>query len=167
MALVYEADASQLPWLEASWFDLMDRLIIFPFIDSLSTVDVRTPARTVSFSLSGEGDDLKVNFQNINIDTANFRVYYQTLMLAMYDEVSPEKPAPSAKPILEIVYHYRNSIGTNGKVADTVSFYSTASRRVLTSFNGGRPFYTFAAYVEKVIADLGQILVGKRVLPYI
>jgi hypothetical protein len=55
--------------------------------------------------------------------------------------------------------------GAAGKASDTVSFYSTASRRVLTS--GGRPFYTFAAYVEKAIANLEQVLAGKRVLPYI
>ncbi|GHT64671.1 hypothetical protein FACS1894110_04790 [Spirochaetia bacterium] len=160
--LVYEMEASQLPWLETSWFNLMDRLIIFPFIDLLSSVEVRSPARTVSFSLSGEGDDLKIKALNIDIDTANFRVYYQTLLSAAYDEVSAEKPAPGAKPVLEIIYHYRD-----GKAADTVSFYSTASRWVLTSFNGGRPFYTFAAYVDKVLGDLDQILAGKRVQSYL
>jgi hypothetical protein len=160
--LVYETDVSQLPWLESSWFDLMDRIAILPFIDSLSSVEVRTPGRTVSFSLSGEGDELKVDAQGQSVDTANFRVYYQTLLVAMYDEISGEKPVPGAKPALEIVYHYRSE-----KPADTVSFYSTASRRVLTSLNGGRPFYTFAAYMEKVISDLEQILVGKRVSAYL
>ncbi|GHV37896.1 hypothetical protein AGMMS49546_07140 [Spirochaetia bacterium] len=160
--LVYEADASPLSWLETSWFDLMDRLIIFPFIDTVSSVEVRTPARTVSFSLSGDGDELKVKALGIDIDTANFRTYYQTLMFAMYDEVSSEKPAPGAKPVMEISYHYRD-----GKAADTVSFYSTDSRRVLTSFNGGRAFYTFAVYVDRVLADLDQILAGKKVLSYI
>ncbi|GHV03314.1 hypothetical protein FACS189485_06140 [Spirochaetia bacterium] len=160
--LVYETDVSQLPWLESSWFDLMDHIVILPFIDTISSVEVRTPARIVSFSLSGEGDELKVNAQGLSVDTANFRVYYQTLLVAMYDEISNEKPAPSAKPALEIVYHYRSE-----KPADTVSFYSTASRRVLTSFNGGRPFYTFAAYIEKVIFDLDQILAGKRVSSYL
>lgn len=160
--LVYEADASQFPWLETSWFTLMDGLIIYPFIDLLSSVEVRTPARTVSFSLSGVEDDLKVKALDLDIDTANFRSYYQTLLTARYDEVSAEKPAPGAKPVLEIIYNYRS-----GKQADTVSFYSTATRRVLTSFNGSRPFYTFAGYVDKVIADLDQTLAGKRVLPYI
>jgi hypothetical protein len=160
--IVYEADASQLPWLEASWFSLMEKLIIYPFIDSISSVEVITPARTVSFALSGEGDDLKVEALGIDIETPNFRTYYQTLMLAMYDEVSSEKPAPGAKPVLEIRYHYRD-----GKPADTVSIYSAASRRVLTTFNGGRPFYTFAAYVDKVIADLDQVLANKKVQTYL
>lgn len=160
--LVYETNASELPWLEASWFDLMDRIIIIPFIDTVSTIDVRTPERTVSFSLSGEGSDLQVNSQGLSIDTANFRTYYQTLLLAMYDEISVEKPASGSKPALEITYHYRDT-----KPVDTVSFYATASRRVLTSYNNGRFFYTFAAYVDKVIADLDQILAGKRVSPYL
>jgi hypothetical protein len=160
--IVYEADASQLPWLEVSWFNLMEKLIIYPFIDLLSSVEVTTPARTVSFALSGEGDDLTVKALGIDIETSIFRTYYQTLMLAMYDEVSNEKPTPGAKPVLEIRYHYRD-----GRPTDTVSIYSTASRRVLTTFNGGRPFYTFAAYVDRVIADLEQVLANKKVLSYI
>jgi hypothetical protein len=160
--LVYEADASQLPWLETSWFDLMDKVIIYPFIDLLSSVEVRTPNQTVSFSFSGEGENLTVNAQGLSVITANFRVYYQTLMMAKYDEISSEKPAPGAKPVLEIVYNYRAD-----RPADTVSFYSTVSRRVLTSFNNGRFFYTFGAFVDKVIADLDQILAGRRVSPYL
>jgi hypothetical protein len=165
--LVYEAAVSKFPWLELGWFELMNRMIIIPFIDSIAKVELSTPERTVAFALTGEEDELKVQASTNGqagpeIDTSYFRTYYQTLLMAVYDEYTTERLFTGAKPFLEIRYHYRD----NAPV-DTVSFYTTGSRRVLTSFNGGRPFYTFSAYTDKVLADLDQILAGRKVMPYI
>jgi hypothetical protein len=60
------------------------------------------------------------------------------------------------------VYRYRD-----GRAADTVGFYRAASRRILTSLNRGRPFYTFAVYADKVIADLDRVLKGEKVTSYL
>ncbi|MDR0624234.1 MAG: DUF4340 domain-containing protein [Treponema sp.] len=160
--LIYSAPASSLPWLGLSWFDLMDKLILIPYIDSVAAVEVKTPERSVTFSLSGEGDDLKVKAGDTAVDTAVFRAYYQTLLTAMYDEYADVSPASLASPFLEIVYRYRDS-----RAADTVGFYRAASRRILTSLNRGRPFYTFAAYADKVVADLDLVLKGEKVRPYL
>jgi hypothetical protein len=160
--LVYEAAASKLPWLELGWFDLMNRMIILPFIDSVARVEVGAPERTVTFTLSGEEDELKVNADGKDLDTSYFRTYYQTLLFASYDEYTSETIPAGAKPFLEIRYHYRNETPP-----DTVSFYATGSRRVLTSFNGGKPFYTHSVYTDRVLADLGSLLAGNRVMPYI
>jgi hypothetical protein len=160
--LVYQVGASGIPWLTATWWDLMDHIIILPFIDDVAGVEVNTPARKAAFTLEGEGDELKVEAQGTELDAAVFRKYYQTLLIATYDEYTEERIPPGAAPILEIVYHYRD-----GRAPDRVSFYSAASRRVFTSLNGGRPFYTFSAYVDKVLSDLDRILEGKQVLPYL
>jgi hypothetical protein len=160
--LIYSAPAANLPWLELSWFDLMDKLILIPFIDRVAAVEVKTPERTVTFALSGEGDDLRIKAGDIDIDTRIFRTYYQTLLTAMYDEYADVSPASLSAPFLEIVYRYRD-----GPAADTVGFYRAASRRILTSLNRGRPFYTFAAYADKVIADLDLVLKGQKVMSYL
>jgi hypothetical protein len=160
--LVYQTAASGIPWLTATWWDLMDRLIILPFIDDVARVEVSTPARKAAFTLNGEGDELKVEAQGTELDTSVFRKYYQTLLTAIYDEYTEEPIPPGAAPILEIAYHYRD-----GRAPDRVSFYNAASRRVLTSLNGRRPFYTFSAYVDKVLSDLDRILEGKQVIPYL
>jgi hypothetical protein len=160
--LVYEAEASKLPWLELGWFDLMNHMIILPYIDSVATVEVITPERTVTFTLSGEEDDLKVNADGKELDTSYFRTYYQTLLYASYDEYTTESIPAGAKPFLQIRYRYRSE-----SPADTVSFYATGSRRVLTSFNGEKPFYTHSVYTDRVLADLDSLLAGNRVMPYI
>lgn len=121
-------------------------------------MEVKTPERAVTFSLSGGGDDLQVRAD----DTAIFRTYYQTLLSAMYDEYTDAAPASLSAPFLEIVYRYRD-----GRAADTVGFYRATSRRILISLNRGRPFYTFAAYAGKVIADLDLVLRGEKVRPYL
>jgi hypothetical protein len=160
--LVYEAAASKLPWLELGWFDLMNRMIILPFIDSVATVEVITPDRTVTFTLSGEEDELKVNADGKELDTSYFRTYYQTLLYASYDEYTTERIPVGARPFLQIRYHYRS-----GASADTIAFYPTGSRRVLTSFNGAKPFYTHSVYTDRVLSDLDSLLAGNKVMPYI
>jgi hypothetical protein len=120
--LIYSAPASDLPWLSLSWFDLMDKLILIPFIDRVASVAVKTPERTVAFSLSGEGDALAVKAGDITVDTAIFRAYYQILLTAMYDEYAEVSPASLSEPFLEIEYRYRD-----GGAADTVGFYRETS----------------------------------------
>jgi hypothetical protein len=160
--LVYQVAAERIPWLEMSWWDLMTRLIILPYIEDIAQVEVRGPARSVIFALSGTGDDLVVEAQGLTLDTSFFRGYYQTLIGAMYQEYTEEKISAGALPFLETVYRYRD-----GRPPDRVSFYAAASRRVLVSLNGRRPFYAFSAYTDKVLSDLDRILEGKRVLPYL
>jgi hypothetical protein len=160
--LVYQAAASDLPWLSVSWFDLMEKLIVLPFIDSVAAVEVRTPEKTVEFSLAGEDDELKVRAGGIDIDTKVFRSYYQTLLTASYEDHTDISPSSLPPAFLEIVYRYRS-----GKSPERVRFYSTSSRRVLVNLNGGRVYSTYSAYTDKVIADLDQVLAGQKVLPYL
>ena len=159
--LVYEAFASALPWLELSWFDLMEKLVILPFIDGVSSVEIKTPSRAVSFSLSGEGDELQVKAGTVDIDVRNFRAYYQTLVAARYDEYSGVS-ASLPPPFLEIIYHYRDNSSS-----DTVSFHEASSRRVLTSLNRGSPHFTLSAYTDQVLADLDAVLANQRVRSYL
>jgi hypothetical protein len=159
--LVYQAAASKILWLEAVWWDLMDRMIIIPFIDDIAQVEVNSPQRRVAFTLTGEGEDLKVEAAGVVLETQFFRSYYQTLLAAIYDEYAEEQ-IPPGDPLLEIVYRYRD-----GRPLNRVSFYPASSRRVLTSLNGGRPFYTYSAYTVKVLTDLDRLLEGQRVIPYL
>ncbi|MDR3147818.1 MAG: DUF4340 domain-containing protein [Treponema sp.] len=160
--LVYQVAASNLTWLSASWWDLMDKMIILPFIDQVARVEVISPQRQVAFHLSGEEDELKVESGGTVLNTDDFRKYYQTLLSAVYDEYGEERIPAGATPLLEIVYYYRENL-----TPDRVSFYATNSRRVLTSLNGRRPFYTYSAYVEWVLNDLDKILRGNKVQSYL
>jgi hypothetical protein len=160
--VIFEAAASALPWLSVSWFDLMEKLIVLPYIDSVAAVEVRTPERAVEFALSGEKDDLKIRAGGVDLDVSVFRSYYQTLLTASYEERTDISPASLPSPFLEVVYRYREA-----KDPERIRFYSTGSRRVLVNYNGGRVYSTYSAYTGKVIADLDQVLAGQKVLPYL
>jgi hypothetical protein len=160
--LVYQVAASKIPWLNVTWWDLMDKMLILPFIDEVARIELISPQRQTAFSLNGEGDELKVESQGIVLNTDDFRKYYQTLLSAVYDEYTEERIPPGASPILEIVYRYRD-----GRTPDRISFYTAGNRRVLSSLNGRRPFYTYSTYTDKVLNDLDQILEGKKVQSYL
>ena len=165
--LIYEVSVSGLSWLETTWFDLMNKMVLLPFIDSVASVEVAHGGKSVVFSLSGEEDDLAVTAEGRRVDTKIFRSYYQTLISVSYDFYS-EAPLPREKPFLEVVYRYRDGAEGPPKQPDRVSFYPAAdSRRVLVSLNGGRPFATYSVYTAKVIADLAPVLAGQKVLPYL
>jgi hypothetical protein len=172
--LVYQVPASALPWMGATFFSLMNKIAVLPYIGDVASVQIRTPEQSVVFNLSGGADNLTVAGSlasgaapppetPVSIDPANFRVFYQTLLLAKYDEYY-DGPAPSdAEPLLEIVYNYRDD-----RQSDRVAFYSAGtSRRVFTRVNGNRPFYTYSAYVDKVIADIVLIVRGEKVTAYL
>jgi hypothetical protein len=160
--VIYEIAATKLPWLELSFFDFMEKLVIFPFIDRLASVELNYEGAVTAFTLSGEGDDLQIQYGNTVLDTANFRTFYQTLIAAMYDGYYDAGIPQGATPFLRITYRYRD-----GTSPDQVAFYQAASRRVLTSLNGGRPFFTYTAYIDKILADRELILAGKRVASYL
>jgi len=161
--LIYESAVSSLPWLETTWFELMNKMVLLPFIDTVAGIDIRTPQRTVTFYLSGSGNNLSVKTGTSDIETGNFRNFYQTLAAARYDEYSDTPYSALPPPFLEIIYHYRDS----NKSADTLSFHEAASRRVFTSLNQGRPHFTFSAYTDQILSDLDLMLSGQRVRPYL
>jgi len=161
--IIYEAYSFDLPWLETTWFDLMNKMVILPHIDSIASIDIKTPERTVTFTLSGEGNNLSVRSEGINIDTGIFRVFYQNLVAARYDEYVDVHGGAFAPPFLDIIYHYRDS----SRSADIVGFHQATARRVFVSLNRGRPFFTYSDYPEQILSDLELVLSGQRVRSYL
>jgi len=160
---IYEGRVVNFPWFEIGHFDLMNKIVILPYIDNIASIDIKTPQRTVTFLLTGENEKLAVRAAGIDIDTGNFRTFYQNLIGARYDEYNEYSAGEQHLPFLEIVYNYRD----RNKNADTVSFYQATARRVLTSLNGGRAHFTLSAYTDKILSDLDIILSGERIRPYL
>jgi len=159
--LIFEAFAFTLPWLEISFFELMDRTVLLPHIDTVASIDVLTPGRTVTFSLYGEGTALAVNAGGSALDVRNFRTFYQNLVSARFDEYGGIPFAALPPPFLQVIFHYRDG-GT-----DTVSFHEAAARRVLTSLNRGRPHFTLEAYTDHILDDLERVLAGQAVRSFL
>lgn len=82
---VYQLAADSLPWMELDLFTLREKMVILPHIDSVSEVEVVVDDQVYLFTLEGEGDELKATVNGNELDAANFRKFYQTLIAASYD----------------------------------------------------------------------------------
>lgn len=85
--LVYQVKADVLGWLEAQAYDLMSKLAVLPYIDSISKITVAAPGESHVFELAGEKDDLVVTYRGETLNTDAFRSYYSLLLSARFDGV--------------------------------------------------------------------------------
>ncbi|MCL2056802.1 MAG: DUF4340 domain-containing protein [Oscillospiraceae bacterium] len=153
--LVYKLPADRAGWLERTGHDLMSKLVVLPHIDSLAEVIVETPSRRYVFELNGgEGADLVVTYGGDELDIQSFRRYYQNILSASFDAPAEEPLPDSPVPLLKYTYRY-----SDGSAPEVVSFYEGPARRAFITYNGGIPFYTTTAYVDRVIADT-ELLIG-------
>lgn len=158
--LIYKVQASALPWMEATVFELMDKLVHVPHIDSISTITITYGGEDHIINLTGEGDELVVKMDGKNIeDISNFRKFYQVLLSAAYEEIPEDLPDYDAGPILQIKYEYRDR-----SKADVVSFYDGPARRVFVQLNDESPFLAQSTYITKLQSDVDDILAGKAIL---
>lgn len=178
---VFMASADSLPWIDLSLFDLREKMILLPFIDNLSQIEIYDGAAIYPFAFSGEGDTLKVSCGDITeINTKNFRQFYQTLIAARYEseisaadkasdteisELEAETPEILSEQnkslLLQYTYHYRDNSSP-----DIVRFYQGPARKVIVTLNDGPEYYTQSIYVDRVLEDLQKVLSGIDVKSY-
>ena len=165
---VYQVDGAHLPWLELTFFDMMERLLILPFIDEIALLEIIKPDRTVSITLEGEGNELEVFLDgepyeaNEGIDSVrNFRSLYQDFLVTSYEAI-PEEPMPANTPILiQFIYHYRD-----GRPSDTVTIYEGAARRVFVQLNDETPMLGLSSFVDHLMRSIEAFLNGEEVVGY-
>ena len=160
--IVYRVNVSALPWLEVTSFEMMDRMIILPFIDSISTLTVHTadPYQTLVFHLEGEGHDLEVTFNGEQLeDMRQFRQLFQSLIAASFESETEEEIPENANLVMQFIYEYRD-----GRPSDVVSFYEGAARRLFVQLNDGPPMLGLTVYLDLVVANIGRFLAGEPVI---
>lgn len=173
--IIYELTTQLLPFLGYTAFDYMNKMAIMPSIDDVSSVKVITPEKTYAFSLTGKGDELRVTLDGKEMPeqitkpdgstytgVSNFKQFYQTLLIAKFDEQTDEEPAENAAPALEIRYEYH---GQNR--VDTVSFYDGPARKMFVHLNNGEFYLTPSIYVDRVYEDAAKISNGEYVKSYL
>ena len=165
LPFVYRIPADFLPWLELDTFDMMDRLLILPFIDTVSVLEIRTPQRILSVELRGEGNDLEVFVGGIPYTAAqdvesvrNFRTLYTDCLSASYHAYSEEPLPANPRILLQIIYHYRDSTPP-----DTVTFYEGAARRVFVQLNDESPMLALSSFVDHLNRSVESFIAGERV----
>lgn len=102
--VIYELSPSAMPFLNLSVFDMMDKMVVVPNIQTVSKVILTTPEKTYEFVLrqADEGKTLDVDCNGTPLPNAvdekggdvkggeNFRKLYQTMISCRYDELMPK-----------------------------------------------------------------------------
>ena len=160
--VVFALPKAMLPWLELNTFNMMDKMLILPYIDSVGKIEIKTPTETKSFTLDGVEDALTVQLDGQPYeDVKNFRQFYQTLLAASYDSYTDEAIPAGAKQLLQFSYHYRD-----GSTPTTITFYEGAARKVFIQLNDESPMLAVSSYVDRIISDLNKIVTGATVSSY-
>ena len=169
LPIIYNVNINMLPWFDITYFDMMDKLLIIPFVDTISLIELYLPNRDVKIRLEGEGQDLEIFVDDVlytaneSVDSVrNFRLLYQDILNTRIDSI-PEQPMPQDAPvILQFVYNYRDS-----SPSDTVTFFeSTTARKVYVRLNDETPMYVLSSFVDHLLRSFDSFLVGERVVVF-
>ena len=159
---VYIVPSASLLWLELTPFQAMEKMLVIPFIDSVSGVTVELPGQTFKFTLEAQEDLLTVALDGQPYeDVKNFRQFYQTLLSASYESYTEEKPDTNAKVLLRFSYSYRD-----GSEPTVITFYEGASRKVFIQLDDESPMYALSSYVDRVISDTAKVVAGEAIKSY-
>jgi len=154
--VIVEFNAESLPWVEWDLLSYMDNHSFITTIDGVSKLEFLYGNTNVTYTLQGEGDDLKVNCSTgIAVDTDNFRQLYKAILYSTLDGYA-EQP-DTANKILSLKITLRN-----GKVYD-YQFYGLTARKAYYTLNGSGEFYINRDYVKQIINACNGILAGETV----
>lgn len=155
---VYRLPATSVPWASMSLFDLREKMVILPFIDSVAAVEVKTADAAYTFHLSGEGDELKVTLDGKELEANNFRKFYQTLIAASYDSEIQPNAAPESEEAGE------NTASEEAVPADAASVSSVAAGTQLSVEDQPVPMTEGTALLLE--DDTAELLSGEIILQY-
>lgn len=171
--LIYKVPASVFPWLELEAFDMVSKMVILPFINDLSGVEIKTPDKTTLFTIEvetvmgkndQEKEEISIFVDGEQINEENFKKYYQTLIATSYDseyQEAEEFERDSSKELLTISYNYSDG------GSDVLHFYEAGARRILVSLNDNPPHFVQSNQLDRIIEDREKVLAGETVVPVI
>lgn len=153
---IVEFSADTLPWVEWDLITFMDNHSFIVSIDKVSSVRLSYESTDATFTLTGEGQALKVTSSTgVKVDTDNFRQLYKAILYTTLDGYA-EKPAEASK-ILTLVITLRD--GTKYEY----DFFGMTARKAYYTLNGSGEFYINRDYVKQMMYACTGILNGETV----
>jgi hypothetical protein len=164
--IIYKLGKDQLPWMELTAFELMDKFANMANIETVKNLKITVSDMIYEFNLEGKGDDMVVTYLNGDVlDLKNFRRFYQTVISARYsEELTTEEVslASSAMPLLQFFFEYND-----GRPQDVVRFLpSSVPLRCVIRVNDGPAYLCEERYVQIVSEDVHKAMLGEEVKAY-
>lgn len=158
--LVYEVNASAVPYLEKQYSDIITKLMFLPYIDTVESVTVQSAEGTFTFLLTGEDDTLAVSCNGTAIENvSNFRKLYQVIVGTVRYELGDK--VYTGDPMLTVTFKYRKSAD---KPDDVLTFIPATALRAQIKLNGVGEFFVKTEQVNKIISDTQKVINGEAVI---
>lgn len=154
--LLYVIQESRLSFLDVDVDDLFFEMAVLPEINQVEELYLNLKGEEYLFSLSFEGEDLKVELGQQEIDDGLFRTFYSFLLEIDIEKINTD--AHSGTPVLTAEYRYREG------GSDKVEAYQLAdARRMGIVVNGEPDFEGRIAYLDKLQEELAHLLAGEDI----
>lgn len=149
-------------WITAQYKDMISSLVYTPMINTLKTLTVTTADKSYVFDLTTANDadnkeETTATYNGAELDSANFKKYYQNVICAMHREFTTEQP--TGTPVLTYKYEYTDA----SKSADVVAFYKAANGKVFVTLNGVCESYEYQNYVDKMLQDSEKVIANQDI----
>ncbi len=153
---IVEFEADTLPWVEWDLITFMDNHSFIVSIDKVASVELAYENTSAKFTLTGEGQALKVNCSTgVKVDTDNFRQLYKAILFTTLDGYA-QKPEAASK-ILTLNITLRDG------ATYTYEFFGMTARKAYYTLNGSGEFYINRDYVKQMMYACTGILNGETV----
>lgn len=154
--LLYVIQESRLSFLDVDADDLFFEMAILPDINQVEELYLNLKGEEYVFSLSFEGEELKVELGQQEIDDRLFRTFYSFLLEIDIEKINTD--AHSGTPVLTAEYRYREG------GSDRVEAYQLEdARRMGIVVNGEPDFEGRIAYIDKLQEELAHLLAGEDI----
>lgn len=153
--IIYMFDYSTLPWATVMPLDITMSMITSTYIYSINTIEIETADSSTLFTLSGGKDDFKVECDDMDVTTDNFKDFYQYILRAPAEELYLESCSDPADITVTISHEYG---------VDKIEFINSADRKSIIRLNGRTSFKCRTAYVNRLIDNVEHLLNGEKIV---
>lgn len=150
---IYKATYSNVSELFLSYNDCVSRILLMPFISTVSTIEIEFADKSYLCELTLEDQELVYTTINgTEISVSDFKLIYQQLIGISIDDFAEQVSAQDASEVLSIKYSY-----SIDKPSDLVEYLEYSSLQSYISINEGN--YNFLTYntnldaVKQMLAD--------------
>ena len=159
--VVYQVSVEKLPWLEFQYEDIVSRLLLLPYIQDVSSVQIQTPENSKEYTLvfSSNGDLTVTDEENHPIDSNAFKELYQCLV-GIPGENYLSQPPEDKNTLLTITYHYED-----GHQPDQIRLLEGPPLQLYLSVNGVTEFTTKEKYLDIIIQNVDRLERGEPLTP--
>lgn len=157
--IVYKLAVSRVPWVNATYDNMIYEYVLAPKIDYVNSVEVTIEDMVYEFTLERKGDDnqseIVAKFGKTTLNSGYFNSYFDYLT-SVLREGGFEGNA-SSSPALTVRYNYNN-----GKESETVTYYKGDSGYLAKCSNGVESKVS-DEYVSKILKNTETISKNKQV----